>query len=269
MANKLTLNLSKSNMILIKPKNFNNKVKASNTTSNFVPKISTVNSSKYIGVLLYNYFTFEQRIKMLTNKLSKTVGILNKVKTYLSKSALLSLHCAFFYFQLYYGLLTWSSTFHSHYNKITTLQNKSIKHISGGKWSDRATPYYSKLKLRKLPDLTQSETAIFVFNFKNQKLASIFNNFFMPLYNTHVKNTRSKAANKYFSPFFKSKKLQRSIKFRGPKIWNSLESIIKNCKTIEAFKSKLKRSLLNTVITLLFRYIKLSASCLYLNLKCK
>ena len=76
-----------------------------------------------------------------------------------------------------------------------------MKYVCGGKWNDRATPYYSKSKVFKLPDLILLEIAIFVFKFKNQKVLSTFNNFFTPLDNIHVKN-RSKTANKYFSPFF-------------------------------------------------------------------
>ena len=92
MADKLTLNWSKLNMILIQPKNLKNKIKSSPTyTSNFVPKFSTINSLKYLGVLLDNSLKFEPHIKMLTSKLSKKVGILNKVKTYLNKPALFSL----------------------------------------------------------------------------------------------------------------------------------------------------------------------------------
>ena len=99
MANKLTVNLSKSNMILVTPKNLNNKVKTK---------------------------VFKSHIKMFTNKLSNAIVILNTVKTYLNKPALLSLYYAFFYSQLYYGLLTWSLKFHSYYNIITTLQNKQL-----------------------------------------------------------------------------------------------------------------------------------------------
>ena len=48
MANKLSLNFSKSNMILIQTKNLYNKVKSS-------PVTLTVNTSKYLGVLLDNF----------------------------------------------------------------------------------------------------------------------------------------------------------------------------------------------------------------------
>ena len=77
-------------MILIQPKNLNNEVNSSTITSNFVPEISTVNSSKYLGVLLDNFLTSKPHIKMLTNKLAKAVGILNKVKRYLNMSIYLA-----------------------------------------------------------------------------------------------------------------------------------------------------------------------------------
>ena len=76
MANKLTQNLFKLNMILIQPKNLNNKVKPNIITYNFVTKISTVNSSKYLIILFDNSLMFKPQIKMLTNKLSKTFEIL-------------------------------------------------------------------------------------------------------------------------------------------------------------------------------------------------
>ena len=85
------------------------------------------------------------------------------VKAYQNKPALLSLYYAFFHSQLYYGLLNWSSTFHSYYNKITILQNKAIKLVCGGKYSDRATAYYSKLKALKLPGVIQLEISNFCF----------------------------------------------------------------------------------------------------------
>ena len=39
--------------------------------------------------------------------------------------------------------------------KLTTLQNKALKIVGNGKWNDRATPYYSNLKILKLHDLVK------------------------------------------------------------------------------------------------------------------
>ena len=44
--------------------------------------------------------------------------------------------------------------------------------------------------------------------------------------------------------FSKKTKSQRSIKYQGPLIWNSLDSEIKNSKSLKSFKIKLKSSFL-------------------------
>ena len=61
----------------------------------------------------------------------------------------------------------------------------------------------------------------------------------------YQKFTRASNHNNYFIPHFKSSKTQRSIKYQGPLVWNSLETSLKTCKTLNYFKAKLKKLLLN------------------------
>jgi len=128
---------------------------------------------------------------------------------------LLKLYYAIFHSHLQYGLLAWTSTYKSYYHKITILQNKAVKNIGGGKWNDRATPFYAKLKILKLADLIEFEKVCFIFKHKTQKLPS-FDNYFISAFNIHQKTTRG-SGNEMFLPFYKTSKLQRSIKFQGPK----------------------------------------------------
>ena len=93
-------------------------------------------------------------------------------------------------------------------------------------------------------DLVKLETAAFVYNYKSGQLPSTFRSYFTALNNIHVKTTRATALHNFFVPFFKTLKLQRSIKYQGPKIWNSLDLEIKNSKSLKAFKSRLKNLLL-------------------------
>ena len=46
-----------------------------------------------------------------------------------------------------------------------------------------------------------------------------------------------------FRPFYRNKKLQRSINYQDAKTWNSLESSLKKCNSLETSKSKLKHIL--------------------------
>ena len=66
---------------------------------------------------------------------------------------------------LIYGLVAWGSTFPSYIEKLNILQNKAVKLIGGGNYLDRATPYYSKLNILKLPDLYKLEITKFVHRF--------------------------------------------------------------------------------------------------------
>jgi len=82
----------------------------------------------------------------------------------------------------------WTFTFKSYYHKITTLQNKTVKIIGGGKWNYRAvTPFYeyAKSKILKLVDLVEIEKACFIFKHKTQKLPPSFDIYFVPAFNIH------------------------------------------------------------------------------------
>ena len=84
--------------------------------------------------------------------------------------ALLNLYYAVFHSHLQYGLITWSSTFKSYLKKLSTLQNKAVKIVGGGKYYDRATQFYANLRILKLVDMVFFEKALFVFKFKMKML---------------------------------------------------------------------------------------------------
>ena len=190
--------------------------------------------------------SFEPHINNLARKLSKAVGIFPKVKEYLNTSALCSLYYALFHCHIQYGIITWSSTYKTYLKKLATLQNKAVKIVGNGTWNDRATPYYAKLKILKLQDLVKLETAAFVYSYKSGQLPPTFQNYFTALNNIYVKPTRATSSHNFFVPFSKTLKLQRSTKYLGPKIWNSLDLEIKNSKSLKTFKSRLKYSWLES-----------------------
>ena len=83
IANKLTLNIAKSSVILINSndKNCDNfKVLAYVLPS----KLMSVETAKYLGSTFDNRLSFEKHINILVKKLSKVVGILYKVKNFLN-----------------------------------------------------------------------------------------------------------------------------------------------------------------------------------------
>ena len=79
IANKLTLNMSKSNVIII---NSNKNGKWSKNCYNEVLPIMIVKNAKYLCVTFDESLSFDCHIKNLIKRLSRSVGILAKVKPF-------------------------------------------------------------------------------------------------------------------------------------------------------------------------------------------
>ena len=172
--------------------------------------------SKYLGLIFDNSLSFEPHINNLARKLSKAVGILSKVKVYLSTSALCSLYYALFHCHVQYGIITLSSTYKTYLKKLATLQNKAVKIVGNGTWNDRATPYYAKLKILKLQDLVKLETAAFVYNYKSGQLPPTFQNYFTALNNRGgVEDTRLEAKAKAKDLTFEAKAKAKDFKSKS------------------------------------------------------
>ena len=122
--------------------------------------------------------------------MSQAVGILAKIKPFLNRKALLSLYYAIFHSNLHYGLITWGSTYKSYLKKLSVLQNKAVKIVGGGKYYERATPFYSQLKILKLEDLIRLETTILVSKIKNKTLPAQFYNYINEVGYISKKSTR-------------------------------------------------------------------------------
>ena len=72
---------------------------------------------------------------------------------------LLQLYNVLVHSHLLYGLSVWGTTYPSYFAKLSTLQNKVVKIVGGGKIFDRATPFYTKLNIPKHLDLYTVEIA--------------------------------------------------------------------------------------------------------------
>ena len=153
-SNKLKINPLKSQLLIISP-TMNELVTDFDVLLNGTT-VPLSNFVKYLEVALDSWLTFESHIKIVYTNLSKTVGIICKLKFVLPKHALIKLNCALFHPHLLYGLVVWVSSYRSYLMKISTLQTKVVKLVGGGVLQDRATLFYYKLNIPKLTEMYQN-----------------------------------------------------------------------------------------------------------------
>ena len=96
--------------------------------------------------------------------------------------------------------------------------------------------------------------ALFVFKLKMKTLPAQFSKYFCEVGSVHKRSTWASTGtqNNYFISFLKKSKLQNCIRHQGPLISNSLDSTIKNFKSIKLFKSNLQKTLLEKYSLVLF-----------------
>ena len=104
---------------------------------------------------------FDFHISNIALKVSKTIGIISKIRHYLTEKALLKIYYAQINSHLLYGLFIWGSTFPTYLKQLITLQNKAVKFICAAKFCDRGG-YYKRLKILKLTDLYKLEVGKYI-----------------------------------------------------------------------------------------------------------
>ena len=131
-------------------------------------------------------------------------------------------------------------------SKLESLQNKAVKIIGGGTTRESPTPFYGQLKILKLIDLYKFEFAKLVHDFLYDKLpsSSVFSHLFQKSLQISHRFTRSSSnKNKLHIPLYRTNRLQRSIRYQGVSVWNSIPMEIQNLPK-HSFKVKLKEYLL-------------------------
>ena len=127
--------------------------------------ISKQSSLKYLGVILDDKLNWKPQIEKLVTQLSKSCGMLLKLKHYTNISVLKSVYFALFHSYLTYSTLNWGRTNKTTLLPLIRLQNKFVRTLEYNK--TKTTILYSKHKILEIPDLFQLSVAKFMYSFHN------------------------------------------------------------------------------------------------------
>ena len=104
--NKLSINPSKTNFLIIPPKQTKATIPHLYVTGNG-SAINIVDSAKYLKVVIDNKLNFKQHIKMMKGKVTRSVGILSKLKHFFPQNVMLQLYYALVHPFLSHGIIIW------------------------------------------------------------------------------------------------------------------------------------------------------------------
>ena len=88
------------------------------------------------------HLTWKNHITMITNKLSKVIGILNRLKNIYPQQVLLSIYNALLLSHMTYGLLLWGNQV----EQVSKLQKKSVRLITCSEYLVHSEPLFKELE---------------------------------------------------------------------------------------------------------------------------
>ena len=241
-ANKLSLNIEKTNFIIFHPPQKKLSYTPKLTISN--KRIKQENYVKYLGLYIDSSLSWKFHVQHIAKKVKRCAGILSKIRYYVTKDILVQLYYALVYPFLAYSLITWGNTYSTTLKPLTILQKRIARIINFADFNAHSSPIFANLGILKLEDLIFLDNALFMHDYYSNQLPSVFSNFFKSVSEVHHYNTRLASKNKYYLPKARTNYGKFNIRFSGTKVWNSLEDDIKSMNRY-LFKKNLKLFLLS------------------------
>jgi len=233
LANKLSLNLTKTHSVIFSKCDYNVVMNPIIFNEKFI-NIET--HGKFLGVIIDNKLNYRNHISFICNKLSKTAGILNKIKNIVPIDIMIQLYYSLAYPYIHYCNLVWGNTYHTHLNSITIIQKKLIRIITNSDYFEHTNHLFNQTRILTINKLHDYLLCIYMFKLKNSASG-------LP---TLDHNYETRHRDNVAPPFQRLTICQQSILYAGSQVWNKLPNDIKNCKSLPKFKILTKKLLLES-----------------------
>lgn len=144
-----------------------------------------------------------------------------------------------------YCNIIWGFNYKTITEKIQILQNKAIRLTFKDDMHTNTTNLFNKNKILKIENIHKQQTAIFIYKYVNKLLPQYFylNKYFTNLNEMHNYNTRK--SEKIYLPYASTNYRLFTIKYFGPRIWNSIPDDITDLDKLFIYKKILKNYLLS------------------------
>ena len=250
IANKLTLNIKKSNFVIFRPYQkkiyYQPVIKLFDSSSHQRIPLDSKDYVKYLGILVDSNISWKHHIDYIALKISKIVGIISRIRHLTPPSILLNLYSSLILPYLSYGVVAWGRAPKLYKNKLLILQKRALRLIYFKHRQEHAIPLFVNSNFLPIDMIYFEKTANLMYDV-NFDLAPIpIQNLFQKSSDVHSYNTRSVGKSNFSIKFSRLEIQKLSFSRSGPVIWNSIPSCIRN-EPKNVFKEKL-RSLLRNIL---------------------
>jgi len=234
-ANRLSLNVGKTSYMLFTDRVVNSMPRIKVAAND----ICNVSRAKFLGITIDSSLNFKCHIDDITRRISRSIGMINRISSFVPPSAKKKIYYSLVYPRVCYGIVAWGRSGIGNESRMEKVlkrarravmyPNNDLDYQSHSFLNfDSIYKYFCSIKFYKVTKINQ-----------HPYFKAIFNN----LEPVHDHSTRFSQCNKYNKPKYCKTKCQRSFLYQSVGVWNELSQDIRESPTLCVFKRKIKISL--------------------------
>ena len=192
-ANKLTLNVKKTKFMLFSDTNSCIGTNQLKIGDQIIEQIGTNCKEKYfrfVGHVLDDRLNWEGHIEHIAKKLASANFGINSSKNFLPLHIRKTLYYSLFDSHLNFGNLLWGCAKINKLKKIETLQKRCIRNISLKSFKAHTEPLFKTLSILKFSDKLSHSRAVFMHQYRHNKLPTSFSGMFVDTTMTDTMQSR-------------------------------------------------------------------------------
>ena len=253
VANKLSLNIKKSNFVIFRPRqkilNYQVNLKVFDHHINSYISLERKKFIKYLGVLIHENLSWSYHIAHVASQISKSIGIISRIRHFVPLSTLHHIYRSLIQPYITYGIVAWCNTAKVHRTKLLTLQKRALRLMYFADYKSHAIPFFISSRLLPLDMLYFKSVAVMMHDVSNNLTPPNIFNLFTHQADIYPYETRSSQRGDYFLKRSRIDIQKRSFSRIGVKIWNSI-----SCEVRQMSKCNFKNNVDDILLQRLLKY---------------
>ena len=160
--NKLKLNLSKCEFLLVGTRKRLKKADKNLTISLDGDVIKRVNSTKYLGIVIDEYLEWGAHVKHMKSKIAKCIYLLKRIRPYLSQNEALILYKTLIQCHLDYCDGVWGNTGKGYIEQLSLLQKRALKIVLMVNRRYPTEQLFNQLKIDRITERMNERMILFM-----------------------------------------------------------------------------------------------------------
>ena len=236
IANKLTLNQSKTEFMLIGSRQRIRTFETSPSLETGGMPINRVSHTKSIGVYLDENLTWNEHINQISRKIASGIGALKRIRSFVPDTTLQFIFNSLVQPYFDYCCVVWDNCSKTLADKLEKLQNRAARMLTFSSYDANADVVLASINWKKLETQRKIQKAVMVhkslYGLAPDYLRSMFVNRSI-VANYSLRDTEGKLA----IPKPRTDYLRNSFSYSGAVLWNSLPTDLRQTENPNQFKA--------------------------------